>query len=75
MNKRNLATVLWFLMGWTMGSVLAFAIGVPMLVGGVTLALASAAFMRTAGRRLWSTEATPVASTAGPVPSGQFARE
>ena len=75
MNKRNVATVLWFFMGWVLGSGLAIVVGLPTLLGAM-LAFPFAAFIRLGpGRRLWSTEATPVASTAGPVPSGQFARE
>ena len=67
MNKRNLATVLWFFMGWTIGSVIAFVIGLPTLVGGVPLAFASAALIRAAGQRLWRIE------TAAPQTSASLA--
>ena len=63
MNKRNLAMALWLLMGWTGGSVFAFMLGLPTLVGGVPLAIASAAFIRTAGQRLWRTEAPETRTT------------
>lgn len=41
MNKRNLATFLWFMVGWTVGAVVAFVAGLPSalaLVVGVGLA-------------------------------------
>ena len=75
MNKRNLATVLWFVMGWMCGSAVAIVAGLPTLLGGALLAFAFAAFIRLGpGRRLWAIEA-PVAPTSTAVPSGQFARE
>jgi hypothetical protein len=75
MNKRNVATVLWFSMGWVLGSALAIVIGVPVIVGALLLAFASGALIRMAGRRLWSTEApAPVAAPAG-VTSGPLATE
>lgn len=72
MNKRNAAIALWFLMGWTVGSVFAFMLGIPTLVGGVPLAIASAAFIRSAGQRLWPTVApatrtTPAVATRAPL--------
>jgi hypothetical protein len=74
MNKRNLAIALWFLMGWTIGSVLAFMLGLPTLVGGVPLAIASTALMRTAGQRLWPMDSATartasVAATRAPLAS------
>jgi hypothetical protein len=33
MNKRNVATILWFLMGWTAGSVAAVLAGLPSTIG------------------------------------------
>ena len=76
MSKRNLATVLWFFMGWMFGSALAFVVGAPMILGGALLALLAAAFIRFGpGRRLWPTEAAPAAPTPSAAHSGQFARE
>lgn len=75
MNKRNVATVLWFAMGWVLGSALAIVVGVPTVAGGVLLAFASAAFIRAAGRRLWSPEPATTQSTAGAVAHAPLATE
>ena len=76
MNKRNVATVLWFFTGWVLGSALAIVAGLPTLAGGALLAFAFAAFIRLGpGRRLWPSEAAPAASSTAAVHSGQLARE
>ena len=75
MNKRNVATVLWFLMGWSLGSVLAILLDLPTLVGGVPLAIASAAFIRAVGQRLWPTEAASARTTSAIVAHGPLATE
>jgi peptidoglycan biosynthesis protein MviN/MurJ (putative lipid II flippase) len=55
MNKRNTATVLWFAMGWTVGSILAIMVGLPTIVG-VLMGIPFAWFIRVGlGRRVWST--------------------
>lgn len=57
MNKRNVAIALWFAMGWVLGSALAILIDAPTIFGGALVAFAAAAFIRSAGRRLWPAEA------------------
>ena len=53
MNKRNLATTLWFLMGWTLGLVLASTAGIPSLAAPV-LGVALAAIVRwDPSGRIW----------------------
>ena len=55
MNKRNLATVLWFAMGWTVGSIVAIAVGLPTILG-VLMGIPFAWVIRIGpGRRAWST--------------------
>jgi hypothetical protein len=76
MNKRNVATVLWFFMGWVMGSALAIVVGLPTMVGGALLAFGFAAFIRLGpGRRLWSTEAATAVPASAAVHSGQLVSE
>lgn len=59
MNKRNVATVLWFLMGWTIGSALAIVAGLPTLVG-VLLGIPFGAFVRWEPTgHLWAGTALP----------------
>jgi hypothetical protein len=54
MSKRNLATVLWFLMGWTAGSVVAVMAGYPSSIG-LLLGVLFAALVRWGPTaRLWS---------------------
>lgn len=56
MNKRNVATVLWFMTGWTAGAALAVVVGLPTLIGA-GVAVAAAAFVRRDPTgHLWSTE-------------------
>lgn len=45
MNKRNLATLLWFMVGWTIGAVVAFVAGLPSALA-VVLGVALAAIVR-----------------------------
>lgn len=57
MNKRNLATVLWFAMGWTIGSMAAVVVGLPTILGafmGIPFALA---VRSQPARRMWSPDA------------------
>ena len=54
MSKRNVATVLWFAMGWTIGSILAIAVGLPPIVG-VLMGIPFAWVIRSGpGRQVWS---------------------
>jgi hypothetical protein len=56
MNKRNVATVLWFFMGWTIGSIVAIAVGLPTILG-VLMGIPFAWVIRIGpGRRVWSTK-------------------
>lgn len=55
MNKRNVATVLWFAMGWTVGSILAIAVGLPSILG-ILMGIPFAWVIRTGpAGRVWST--------------------
>ena len=45
MTKRNLATVLWFVTGWTLGALLAAFLGLPSILA-LALALSFAAIVR-----------------------------
>jgi hypothetical protein len=59
MNKRNVATVLWFLMGWTIGSALAVIGGYPSIVG-VAIGVPFAAIVRwDPSGRLWAAAPDP----------------
>lgn len=55
MVKRILALALWFLVGWTLGGFLAFAVGIPEatgpLLGVGAVAVVSAVGRQTANRR------------------------
>lgn len=53
MSKRNLATSLWFLMGWTLGLIVAFAAGLPSLLGPVLAVLLAAIVRWDPSGRLW----------------------
>lgn len=53
MNKRNIATVLWFLMGWTAGSVAAVMAGLPSAVGLIVGVPFAAAVRWGPVGRLW----------------------
>jgi uncharacterized membrane protein YoaK (UPF0700 family) len=53
MSKRNLATTLWFLVGWTLGLFLAFATGLPALLGPVLAVVFAAVVYRDPSGRLW----------------------
>jgi len=64
MNKRNVAIALWFAMGWVLGSALAIGLGLPTILGGVLVAVAAAAFIRVAGRRLWPADSRAASSSA-----------
>jgi hypothetical protein len=75
MNKRNVATVLWFLMGWVMGSALAIMVGLPTLLGAM-LAFPSAALIRLGpGRRLWSADSAAPTTVSTSGHSTQLARD
>ena len=65
MSKRNVATVLWFAMGWTVGSILAIALGLPTILG-VFMGVPFAWVIRAGpGRQVWSTRVyTPTPSQA-----------
>jgi hypothetical protein len=53
MSKRTLATSLWFLTGWTLGLIVAFAAGLPSLLGPVLAVLLAAVVYRDPSGRLW----------------------
>jgi len=53
MSKRTLATSLWFLTGWTLGLILAFAAGLPSLLGPVLAVLLAAVVYQDPTGRLW----------------------
>jgi uncharacterized membrane protein YoaK (UPF0700 family) len=53
MSKRNLATTLWFLVGWTLGLFLAFAAGLPSLLGPALAVVLAAVVYRDPSGRLW----------------------
>ena len=75
MNKRNLATVLWFFMGWMVGSALAITIGLPALLGA-QLAFPFAAFIRIGpGRRVWQTDPPTARPAVAEFARGQLATE
>jgi len=60
MNKRNLATVLWFLAGWSCGSLLAGLYGYPTYLG-LLVAIPAAALIRWDPLgTLWSKPKYPV---------------
>jgi peptidoglycan biosynthesis protein MviN/MurJ (putative lipid II flippase) len=65
MSKRNVATVLWFAMGWTVGSILAIAVGLPSILG-IFMGIPFAWLIRTGPlRQVWSTRIyTPTPSQA-----------
>ena len=56
MNKRNVATVLWFFMGWVLGSGLAIVVGLPTILA-VLMGIPFAWVIRSGpGRQVWSTK-------------------
>lgn len=58
MKKRNLVTILWFVTGWTLGSLLAAFTGLPSILG-LALGLSFAAIVRwDPTGLLWSHSAT-----------------
>ena len=72
MNKRNVATALWFLMGWTVGSIVAIAVGLPTILG-VLMGVPFAWVIRSGpGRHVWSTKVY-TAEPARSVPHGSRA--
>jgi hypothetical protein len=55
MKKRVVSAFLWFYVGWTFGSLIAFAFGISPVLG----AAASALFVGDPRRIIWSRPATP----------------
>jgi hypothetical protein len=53
MSKRNLATSLWFLMGWTFGLILASIAGIPSLAAPVLGVALAVVVYRDPSGRLW----------------------
>ena len=75
MSKRNVATVLWFAMGWTIGSILAIAVGLPTILGvfmGVPFAWV---IRRGLGRQVWSTRVYTPETTTAVAPASPLATE
>jgi hypothetical protein len=73
MNKRNIATVLWFMMGWTIGSVIAIAVGIPTVLGALVGIPFAAIVRRDPTGLLWTRDSQrrirpreTVATTPGP---------
>ena len=59
MKKRITAAVLWFLAGWALGAMVAFAIGAPSALAPV-LAIGAAAFVARDPRQIiWARSGTP----------------
>ena len=75
MSKRNVATVLWFAMGWTIGSIIAIAIGLPSIFG-IVMGIPFAWVIRTGpAARVWTTRVyTGLPETTG-MPAGQLTTE
>lgn len=68
MKKRIAAAILWFYVGWFVGSLLAFALGLSLALGPI-LATAAAAFVAgDPGRLIWdrTNVASSASSKAGP---------
>jgi hypothetical protein len=75
MSKRNVATVLWFAMGWTVGSIVAIAVGLPSVLG-VLMGIPFAWVIRTGpGRQVWSTRVYKPSPSQSAVPSSPLATE
>ncbi len=53
MNKRKVATLLWFAAGWTLGLMLAWAADLPSLVGPAMAALFAVVVWWDPTGRLW----------------------
>jgi len=53
MNKRILGTSLWFLVGWTVGSMLTFFAGLPTGLDVTLATLTAAIVFIDPGHRLW----------------------
>ena len=58
MKKRVVSAFLWFYVGWTFGSLLAFAFGICPAIGPILGATASALFVGDPRRIIWSRPAT-----------------
>jgi hypothetical protein len=58
MNKRILATFLWFNVGWTAGAMASFFLGLPEGLNWVLAAAIGAVVWFDPARLLWTTEAT-----------------
>jgi len=75
MNKRVVATVLWFAMGWTVGSILAVMVGLPSILG-VFMGFPFAWAIRTVlGRQVWSTRVYTPKASGSAVPDSELATE
>jgi hypothetical protein len=54
MKKRVASALLWFDAGWTLGSLIAFALGISPAIGPLLGAAASALFVGDPRRIIWS---------------------
>lgn len=75
MNKRNVATVLWFAMGWTIGTIMAIAVGLPSILGvlmGIPFALA---IRQGPAGRVWSPDALADRNERTAAPGSSLATE
>lgn len=67
MKKRIAAAVLWFYAGWMAWSILAFAVGLPEIIGPVAGAVLAAVFAGDPTGRIWGgTRARPVTPAVQP---------
>lgn len=66
MNKRNVATVLWFMAGWTAGAAIAVILGLPTLLGAVVAVAAAVIVRRDPVGRLWAVSPSGTAPATEP---------
>jgi hypothetical protein len=62
MKTRVLASVLWFHVGWLGGSVLAFGLGLPNMLGPIMAVSATALLLLDPRRVIWNAPAPAVKS-------------
>ena len=75
MSKRNVATVLWFAMGWTVGSILAIVLGLPSILG-ILMGIPFAWVIRNGpARQVWSTRTYAPESPGTGVPGSPIAAD
>lgn len=77
MNKRNLASILWFLAGWSGGGLFVGLTGLPTVLAFVPGVALAVLVQTEAAAFLWRRSATgrPIAPASRIVPINQFAAE